>query len=142
MPTMLEVMQARIGVAEFAGRKHNEVIIGYFNDAGHPEVVDDETSWCSAACCSAAKAAGLPMPPTNINLMARAWLTWGTKVKLDDVRPGDVAVWPRGSSTWQGHVNIVETVDGDTVTCIGGNQSTKKGGDAVTRSKPRAKDEA
>lgn len=142
MPTLLEVMQSRLGIQEVPGKGNNPVIIGWFKAVGHPEIRDDETSWCSICCGSAALEAGLPIPPVNINMMARSWLTWGIAVDLDDVEPGDVAVWPRNNSTWQGHVNVVEKVDGDFVSCIGGNQSGLKGGDAVTRARPRHKSEA
>lgn len=132
MKTLLSVMQERVGIKEFPGKKHNPVILQWAADIGHPEVTDDETAWCATCCASAAKEAGLPMPPHNTRLLARSWLTWGVKVDLDDIRPGDVAVWPRGNSSWQGHVNVVESVsDVGQVICIGGNQSN-----AVTRTKP------
>lgn len=133
MPTtMLEVMQARVGIKEVVGKKHNPIILKWAADIGHPEVKDDETAWCSICACSAALEAGLPMPAHNVRLLARSWLTWGTKVDLDDIKPGDVAVWPRGNSSWQGHVNVVEAVsEAGMVVCIGGNQSN-----AVTRTKP------
>lgn len=142
MPTLLEVMQSRLGIQEVPGKKHNPIIVSWAAEVGHPEIVDDETSWCSICASSAAKEANLPFPPANVNPMARSWLTWGVKVAPDDVQPGDVAVWPRGNSTWQGHVNVVEKVTKTTVTCIGGNQGGMAGGDAVTRSKPRLKSEA
>jgi uncharacterized protein (TIGR02594 family) len=143
MPTLLEVMQSRIGIQEAPGKgAHNPVIVGWFKQVGHPEIHEDEVSWCSVACAAAAIDAGLPIPPVNVNMLARSWLTWGVKVEPKDVRPGDVAIWPRGTSSWQGHVNVVESVFDGKVGCIGGNQSGMKGGDAVTRSKPRAVSEA
>ena len=142
MATILEIMQSRLGIQEVPGAKDNPVILGWFKAAGHPEVDADEVSWCAACASSACLEAGLPMPPVNVNLMARSFLTWGVKVELDDVQPGDIAVWPRGNSSWQGHVNVVEKVADLFVSCIGGNQSGLKGGDAVTRAKPRAKSEA
>ena len=139
MPTMLEVMQSRLGISEVRGAKHNPVIVGWAKEIGHPEVVDDETSWCSIACCSAAIEAGLPTPAHNVRMMARSWLTWGVKVDPKSVAPGDVAVWSRGDPRgWQGHVNVVEAVKPDgRVICVGGNQSTGKGYDAVTRTTPQ-----
>lgn len=144
MPTMLEVMQGRLGIAEFPGaRQNNPVIVGWAKLAGHPEITDDETSWCSICMSAAAAEAGLPMPAINMNTMARSWLTWGVAVHPDDVQPNDVAVWPRGNPAGPyGHVNIVESVAGGKVICIGGNQGTGKGADAVTPAKPRAISEA
>jgi uncharacterized protein (TIGR02594 family) len=145
MTTMLEVMQSRLGIQELPGKKHNPVIVGWSKAIGRPDIIDDETSWCSICMCSAAKEADMPFPPANVNPMAKSWLTWGMKVEPKDVQPGDVAIWPRGDpKSWQGHVNIVEEVVdyNRKVVCIGGNQSGLKGGDAVTRSKPRLMSEA
>lgn len=144
MASMLEVMRGRIGIAEFPGAKaNNPTIVGWAAAIGHPEIHDDETSWCSICMCAAAKEAGMPFPSANVNTMARSWLTWGKAVELEDVQPGDVAVWPRGNPNGPyGHVNIVEVVAKDKVICIGGNQSTGKGADAVTRSLPRKKSDA
>ena len=138
MPSMLEVMQSRLGIQEVKGAKeHNATIVGWAKAIGHPEVLDDETSWCSICASSAALEAGLPHPPKAINMLARSWLNWGEAVDIKDIKPGDVAIWPRGNSTWQGHVNVVETVTIEgKVICIGGNQGGLKGGDAVTRTKP------
>lgn len=145
MPTMLEVMQSRVGTQEIPGKAHNKVILQMWKDAGHEEIIDDETSWCSGSMCSAAFRAGMPFPPVNVNTMARSWLTWGVRVDRKDVQPGDVAVWPRGNPAGPyGHVNIVEEVTKDRrkVICIGGNQGGMSGGDAITRAKPRMISEA
>lgn len=134
MATMLEVMESRLGIQEIPGKAHNKIIVGWAAQIGHGEVTDDETSWCSICACSAAMDAGLPIPPHNIRLLARSWLTWGVSAG-GDVRVGDVAVWPR-KEKWQGHVNVVKdvrTYRGKLqVRCIGGNQGGLKGGDAVT----------
>lgn len=134
MPTLLEAMQSRVGIQEIPGAQHNPAIVKWFADVGHPEIKDDETANCSACVGSAAIEAGLPTPPHNTVLMARSWLTWGVKVEPGDVKPGDVAIWPRGDPKgWQGHVNVIEIVfPGGLISCIGANQ-----GDAVTRAKPR-----
>jgi uncharacterized protein (TIGR02594 family) len=141
--SLLAVMESRLGIQEVPGKKHNPIIVGWFEDIGHAEVVDDETSWCSVCCASAAKEAGLPMPPVNVRMMARSWLTWGVGVPDGNAKPGDVAIWPRGDPKgWQGHVNVVKEVRRNIVPggndiqvrCIGGNQSGLKGGDAVTLS--------
>lgn len=125
----LDVMRERLGTKEVAGKKHNPAIVSMFADVGHPEVTDDETAWCAAATGSALKACNLPIPPKNVNLMARSYCTYGVKTAP---KPGAIAIWPRGNSAWQGHVNIVESVTDDgKVICIGGNQSN-----AVTRTKP------
>lgn len=137
MSTLLDVMRDRLGVQEIPGQGHNQTILGWFEDVGHPEVKSDETSWCSVCLGSAAVRVGLPIPPPNINMLARSWLTWGVAVDPKDVQPGDVAIWPRGDPRgWQGHVNVVEEVlPSGKIKCIGGNQGGLAGGDAVTRTK-------
>lgn len=129
----LEVMRSRLGTQEVEGDGNNPVIVGWFKAVGHGEVRDDATAWCAITVGSALKECALPIPPRDVNMMARSFLSYGVKC---DPAPGAIAIWPRGTG-WQGHVNIVESVTPDgMVICIGGNQSGKKGGDAVTRTKP------
>src|SRR5262245_8547417 len=136
MPSMLEVMEGRLGIQEIPGKKHNPTIVAWATEIGWPSILDDETSWCSICMCSAALEAGLPMPPLSSRPAARSWLTWGVTVSRDDIQPGDVAVWPRGKA-WQGHVSIVKEVLPDgRIKCIGGNQGGLAGGDAVTLTRP------
>lgn len=140
MPSLLDVMRSRLGVQEIPGAQNNPVIMGWFSAIGHPEVTDDETSWCATCLGSACIEAGLPVPPLNVRMMARSYLTWGIGVPLNAIAPGDVSVWPRGDPAgWQGHVNVVQDVRRVSETrievrCIGGNQGGLKGGDAVTLS--------
>lgn len=129
----LAAMAAKVGIQEIPGEKHNLVILEWFERIGHPEVEADEVSWCAVATGACLKEVGLPIPPRDVNMMARSYLSYGVKC---EPKPGAIAVWPRGKA-WQGHVNIVEEVLPDgRVICIGGNQSMK-GGDAVTRTKPQ-----
>lgn len=130
----LDVMRDRLGTKEITGKRHNPAIVAMFADVGHPEVEDDETAWCAAATGSALKAVGMPIPPVNVNLLARSYCTYGVKC---EPKPGAIAIWPRGNSKWQGHVNIVEEVTDDgKVICIGGNQSLKGTTGALTRTAP------
>jgi uncharacterized protein (TIGR02594 family) len=133
-PIWLAVMISRLGIKEVPGGGSNPVIDRWFSALGHAGSKDD-TSWC--ACCVGATLleCKLPVPPTNVNLLARSYLTYGVAC---EPKPGAIAIWPRGDSAWQGHVNIVEKVLADgRVVCIGGNQS-----DAVTRAAPRDPGEA
>jgi uncharacterized protein (TIGR02594 family) len=133
-------MQSRVRIQEVPGPQNNPIIVGWFGAIGHPEVTDDETSWCATCLGSACIEAGLPVPPLNVRMMARSYLTWGIGVPLNAIAPGDVAVWPRGDPKgWQGHINVVQDVRRVSETrievrCIGGNQGGLKGGDAVTLS--------
>lgn len=130
---LLAVMQSRLGIQEVPGRENNPTILQWFADVGHPEIEADEVSWCAITVGSALKECSLPIPPRDVNMLARSYLTYGVKC---EPQPGAIAIWPRGKSSWQGHVNVVESVTDDgKVICIGGNQS-RKGGDSVTRTKP------
>ena len=71
-----------------------------------------QTEWCAAFVNSSLNTAGFdgseavsPYP-----LMARSFLEWGTPVpfKEDPSAPriGDIAVFPRGRNSWQGHVGF------------------------------------
>lgn len=129
----LDVMVSRLGIQEIPGKKHNDIIVGWFHDIGHKEVNDDETSWCAVATGAALQASGYPTTPRDVNMLARSYQTYGVRC---EPKVGALAIWPRGKS-WQGHINIVESVrfeNGRTqVRCVGGNQGGLKGGDAVTR---------
>lgn len=118
----LDIMTTWLGVSEIRGANDNPKIVAMFRAAGHPEVTDDETAWCSACCCAAVAASGFAIPPVSINLMARSWLDHADKLARPEV--GCIAIWKRGKTGWQGHVNVVAEIsaDGKTVLCIGGNQ--------------------
>lgn len=123
---LLSVMQSRLGIREIPGPDHNAVIVGWAEEVGWGSIKDDETPWCSICLCSAAKEAGLPMPPHEQRPLARSWLKWGVPA---EPKPGAVGIWPRGKSDWQGHCAVVERVlPNGKVQVIGGNQ-----GNAVTR---------
>lgn len=130
----LDLARERLGVQEMPGPDSDPTVMGWFKSVGHAEVTADETSWCAVFAGATLKDAGLPIPPTNVNMLARSYLTYGVKC---EPKPGAIAIWPRGKA-WQGHVNFVESVTDDgKVVCIGGNQSMR-GGDAVTRTKPQS----
>jgi uncharacterized protein (TIGR02594 family) len=110
MPTLLEVWESRLGVCEVAGKAHNPIILQWCKDVGWESIKDDETAWCATSMSSACLEAGLPMPPHPNRPAARSFLMWGKQVAPAEVAPGDIVVWPRGNSSWQGHVNVVKEV--------------------------------
>jgi hypothetical protein len=81
------------------------------------------TDWCAAFLDATARHAGLPVPP-NANV-ALSWLDYGTPVRPEDVRRGDVVVgnmMHRKAGALGGHVAIatgpmrdgkIEVVEGD-----------------------------
>lgn len=108
-----------LGLKETKGSRHNPRVVEMFAESGHPWVKDDETAWCSAAMNSWMVRAG--MVGTG-SLAARSWLTWGKSLNKA-VKPGAIAVFKRGNSTWQGHVGILTGGETKThVEVLGGNQ--------------------
>lgn len=86
------------------------------------------TEWCAAFVNAVLEIDGIP----NLNdqdryppLMARSFLHWGERVEPQDIRRGDIVVFPRGNQGWQGHVGFfVEQQNGWWV-ILGGNQSNQ-----------------
>jgi uncharacterized protein (TIGR02594 family) len=120
----LDLAIAELGTKEAPGPANNPTVIAYYRDAGHPEVQSDDVAWCAAFTGAMLARAGLPLPPRDISLLARSYLTYGVAC---EPQPGAIGVWPRGAA-WQGHVAIMVDVDRGAGTCrvVGGNQ-----GDAV-----------
>jgi uncharacterized protein (TIGR02594 family) len=81
------------------------------------------TPWCAAIMNACERAAG---KPGNGRYNARSFLTYGTEVKPKDVKKGDLVVFARGGSSWQGHIAYVDGIEADgTIRTLGGNQSDK-----------------
>ena len=56
-------------------------------------------------------------------LLARSFLKYGTPVRIPAV--GDIVIFQRGNSSWQGHVAYYISEDSRGVLALGGNQSNK-----------------
>ena len=119
-PKWMELARAELGVSEVSGSGHNKRIVDYFADAGHPEVKNDETAWCAGFCGAILKRAGMP---NSGSLAARSYLKYGTPVETPQV--GDIVVFSRGNSTWEGHVGFFVGETDTSVKVLGGNQSNK-----------------
>ena len=109
---------SEVGTVEWADGS-NPKVIGYFKDAGHPEVSDDATAWCAAFVGAMLERSGYK---GSGSLAARSYLKWGEPVTLEEAQAGDIAVIRRGTSAWQGHVFFVHKVDEKKIWGIGGNQ--------------------
>jgi uncharacterized protein (TIGR02594 family) len=106
------------GIKETPGKAHNPEVVKMFAEAGHPQVKDDETAWCAAFVGAMLLRGGYA---GTGKLTARSYLEWGEPVTTP--QRGDVVVFPRGNSTWQGHVAFVLKADDQWVHAFGGNQS-------------------
>ena len=86
------------------------------------------TEWCAAFINAMLKKLNVEQSGTvhDDALLARSFLLWGQTISRHNIQPGDIVVFPRGTSGWQGHVGIFhESVrrNGKTVWVIlGGNQ--------------------
>ena len=83
--------------------------------------------WCAAFVNAALHVKGIPGSESVADnpLLARSFLDWGKKVEEPQI--GDIVVFPRGSSGWQGHVGfyfLTAVVDGvEYYAILGGNQN-------------------
>jgi len=92
------------------------------------DLTQPQNAWCAAFANSVLSATGLETNTPNV-LGAAAFANWGSAVytpgsgvgSISNIQPGDVAVfkWPTGGN----HVGFVQSVQGDTINVLGGNQS-------------------
>jgi len=114
-----EIAKNEIGVKEIVGAKHNKRILEY-HKATTLKATDDETPWCAAFVCWCLELAGIK---STRSAAARSYLSFGKKVLLKDAKEGDIVVFTRGNSSWQGHVAFYVKQKGAYVSVLGGNQS-------------------
>ncbi len=117
--TPYELARAEIGTVEWKNGS-NPKVLAYYKDAGHAWVKDDAVAWCAAFVGAMLKRAGLK---GTGQLTARFDLDWGEAVDLENALPGDIVVFKRGNSKWQGHVAFYVSHNASTVRVLGGNQS-------------------
>jgi len=126
-----ELAKAEIGTVEWRDG-NNPKVVAYFKDSGNAGVKDDETAWCAAFV-------GAMLARSGVNgtgkLNARSYLQWGEHVDRSDARPGDIVVFKRGNSSWQGHVAFFVSDTKTHIQVLGGNQA-----DAVNVKSYRAAD--
>jgi uncharacterized protein (TIGR02594 family) len=124
-PRWLKAAFKDLGLHEIRGPRHNARVLEMFRIAGHDEIHDDETAWCSAAENTWMVESGIR---GTGSLAARSWLAWGKKLDTSKTIPrGAVLIFRRGTSSYQGHVCTLLEDMGEFLKVIGGNQS-----DAVT----------
>lgn len=118
--TIINTAEPYIGLSERQDRSVLRELVG---------VDPVRTEWCAAFVNAILEIDGIP----SLNdidhpypLTARGFLSWGESVTRVDIRRGDIVVFPRGRTGWQGHVGFyVETqiIDGEEYWVIlGGNQ--------------------
>ena len=89
------------------------------------------TEWCAAFVNSVLNESGIAGSESVSEhpLLARSFLQWGTPVESQDILPGDLVIFPRGNSEWQGHVGFylrsINNNGKELYFILGGNQSNK-----------------
>lgn len=118
----IDFLKQNLGLHEV---KDNQKLKDLFKKYSHGNdlLIDPkDTPWCSAIMNVAERSVG------NLGtgkLNARSWLTYGTKVaSIKYAMRGDLLVFSRGGSSWQGHITYYDGMDSkDIIRCLGGNQS-------------------
>jgi uncharacterized protein (TIGR02594 family) len=117
----IDFAKACIGMTE---QKDGQELMHMFREKSRKEdiVVNPAiTPWCAAFVNWAERSSG---KAGTGKLTARSFLTYGTPVKLDQAQEGDIVVFKRGNSSWEGHVTYFCCYDEEnkTIECLGGNQ--------------------
>ena len=114
--TPAEVAAAFTGLNE---TEHKDVISSFIRNAVGTDIDPSKTAWCAAFINAALGASG---GEGTGKLTARSFLNWGNPV--DNPQQGDVVVFRRGNSEWQGHVGFYMGKDANgNIRVLGGNQS-------------------
>ena len=85
------------------------------------------TEWCAAFVNAILELDGIPSNNDHkYPLTARAFLDWGSPINPQDIKRGDIVVFPRGTQGWQGHVGfyIGRHSSGNWI-ILGGNQDNQ-----------------
>ena len=122
----LDVARREIGHGEEGGNNSGQFVARYhrIEDDGDD---DDDGSWCAAfvSYCfeEGAKALGIEMPFKRSGGAKKLFGNIAVAGKtVEDPKPGDVICWDRGTpGSWQGHIEIVESVSDGVLHTICGN---------------------
>ncbi len=124
---LLNFSASNYGLSDCLGDSSNNKVLQFFIETGHPEIIDDETSWCSAYMSWCVQHVKLEGVKNESNLSAKSWLLVGEEV-IGTPQTGDIVIfWREKKNSWQGHVSIFINEDSVThqVFCLGGNQDDK-----------------
>ncbi|MGL4395566.1 MAG: TIGR02594 family protein [Hyphomicrobium sp.] len=116
-PAWLAAAWAEFGVREGRSAANTARVVGYYKDAGHGRVANDDVPWCAAFV--GAMLARCAIAPTG-SLMARSYAGWGRALAAPQL--GAICVLSRGADPALGHVGFYVGEDGRRVFLLGGNQ--------------------
>ena len=115
-PAWLVEARKMIGTVEGAGPKNNPAVVHLYEEAGHPEIRQDEVPWCAAFVGAMLKRAGIK--PSG-SLAARSYEAWGQPLKAPVF--GCIAVKKRPGG-WLGHVGFCVGASASQIILLAGNQ--------------------
>lgn len=118
MSNILATAKKYLGMTETGNKT---ALSAYFKKAGF-NLDPSTTAWCAGFANSVLHECGIN---GTKSLAARSFLNWGRKVEPRSAQPGDIVVFKRGNSNWQGHVTFFSRWQGSNMVCLGGNQSDK-----------------
>ncbi len=110
------IAQNELGETEIAGSEHNPKIIEY-HDSTSLKATDDETPWCSSFVNWCIEKSGRQ---GTDSAAARSWLQWGEKISHP--RKGCIVIFSRPPHSWTGHVGFFDSLQGNHILVLGGNQ--------------------
>lgn len=114
----IEIAKKHLGQQEIRDRK---ALMAFFKQYGIS--CDPQTTpWCAYMVGACEKAVGNKGTGSGL---ARSYLKYGTAVKEEEAKEGDIVVFARGSNGYSGHVTYFVKWDdaSNTVIVLGGNQS-------------------
>lgn len=115
-PRWLKIARSYEGVREIPGPKHNSTIMGWLRKL-NSWIKDDETPWCGTFVAAVMQEAGLPFP--KLYPRAKAWSTYGARLRTHVLAPGAILVFDREGG---GHVGFYVGEDATHYHVLGGNQ--------------------
>lgn len=120
----IDVAKQMVGLQEIRDRKKLLEFFKKHIKKGEYLLDPSTTPWCArfVTCCERE----IGKEGTGKD-NARSYLDYGEKVELEDAKEGDIVIFERGNSSWQGHVTyFVKWIDdSDSVQVLGGNQMDK-----------------
>ena len=122
----LRIAESLNGLKEIKGPQDNPKIMGMYAALGHDWVEHDEVPWCAAFVGFCLEEGGIR---STRKLNARSYEKFGSLVykkgvkgSIDNALKGDICVYSRGNSSWQGHVNFFIRQTKNSIYGLGGNQ--------------------
>lgn len=123
-PPWLAAARALNGTREAAGAANNPTILGWAKRLG-TKVLGmvynaDSVPWCGLFVAHCMHEAGIA--PAPIAVRAKAWASWGARLRPERLAPGAVLVFERPGG---GHVGFYVGEDATAYHVLGGNQGDR-----------------